>query len=711
MSGEVLVPEDELRLIARSFRNVSLETEDPDAPFSEKYGHQSSFSLLSSVLSNRQLEPTFWALVKTARTPQLSEGQAAAACDALRACLTQCEDSKDTDLQALAYDQSTWSTIYDVYLTRSESRIAKPVKLLLLALERNLAKNPSQSVKDDLVSYSVLRTWQIICMKGDNNTIKPALQALRHFMSKSVVQAQDVVLALSKANQHGEDKQPGSQDVETVSALLNRIPTSQYIEYSHDFLCKILHWLRHPDTAPITGRLISFFCRSLRIWSSRWRNPIVSHDITQGNEPIWLSALKSCSKKQPDFLDLFATHVFPEIVRQDREGSADLGSILPLQLLATGDVSRYSPADLQLYLMVLRGLKEHSPFDVIDGRVAEEVGGKLLRHANSKVSTAAFSIVIQSSSSKQPLAETTLGSLRFVLPFYHAEADPKVRQDNLSMIRKLLHRLAGSLNAMHGKGLTPIPTNQRSAESDDSSPIVPTQSRLKPATYQQHLAFYSWYAVFLTRELSPTASYQRHIMSLKVLESLMSERLGFKTPWDDTRYFGRAWGASQDFFSAEFLTSLVDLVMDPFDDIRELATWILQSVPDPVWLNLVSKVVPDVSDMHAIFSEDNTITTDDSVSAVGSSLLRALRRATIKMRDTGRADHADGFGRLFDLAFGFRTYSYWVPHRETLWIGNSQLTLDCLLANLEQCVERARTDIYTAVRKASLHGYLVAARH
>ncbi|KAL8734098.1 MAG: hypothetical protein Q9181_003306 [Wetmoreana brouardii] len=684
MSEEVLVPEDELRLIARSFKNVSLEAEKSDAHVSEKYGHESSFTLRSSVLSIRQLESTFWAIVKTARTLQLSEGQAAAACDALRACLTQCEVSKDAHLQALAYDQSTWTTIYDVYLTRSESRIAKPVKLLLLALERNLAKNPSESVRNDLVSYSVSRTWQIVCMKGDNDTIKPALQALRHFMSKSVVQAQDVVLALFKAKQSGEDKQPGSQEAETVSALLNRIPTSQYVEYSHDFLCKVLHWLRHPDTAPITGRLISFFCRSLRIWSSSCRNPIVSHDMTQGNEPIWLLALKSCSKKQPDLLDLFATHVFPEIVRQDREGSADLGSILPLQLLGTGDISRYSPADLQLYLMVLRGLKEHSPFDVIVVGVAEEVGGKLLRHANSQVRTAAFSIVIQSSSPKEPLAETTLRSLRLVLPFYHAEADPKVRQDNLSMIRKLLHRLAGSLNAMHGKGLTPMPTGQRSAERDDSSPVVTTQSRLKPATYQQHLDFYSWYAGFLTRELSPTASYQRHIMSLKVLDSLMSERLGFRTPWDDTRYIGRAWGASQDFFSAEFLTSLVDLVMDPFDDIRELAIWILQSVPDPVWSNLVSQVVPDVSDMHSIFSEDDIIATDSSVSAAGSSLLRALRRATIKMRDTGRADHADGFGRLFDLAFGFRTYSYWVPHQETLWIGKYQLILNCLLANLEQ---------------------------
>lgn len=350
MNAEVLLAEDELRLIARGSKSASV--------VSDKYGHRPISTSSSSVLSIRQLETTLQAVIRTAGSLQLSESHAAAACDALRASLSQCEDSKDTRLRALAYSQRTWNDVFDVFLTTSENRKPKPLKLLLVALERNLAKNPSQSVRDDLIAYVSLRTWRVICMCGDQTAVKPALQALRHFMSKSVIRAQDIVSTLAQGRPSVEDGETYFHGAASASASLNPLSTSQYIGHSHDFFCKTLYWLRHPDTAPITGRLIATYCRSLRVWSSSLVESAVPTDTIHSDKPLWWSILKSSLKRQLDLLDLFASHVFPEIVHQDREGLTELARQLSLQYHRIGSVMALELEDLRIYLMIFRAIKE-----------------------------------------------------------------------------------------------------------------------------------------------------------------------------------------------------------------------------------------------------------------------------------------------------------------------------------------------------------------
>ncbi|KAI4237203.1 MAG: hypothetical protein LQ352_007954, partial [Teloschistes flavicans] len=302
------------------------------------------------------LDTSFRALLHTASSVKLSESHAAAACDALRGCLTHCESSDSSDLKDFAYSIRTWTDLFDIYLKVSESKKSKPLKQLLVALERNLARNASQSVQYDLVAYITSKTWRIISMKDDVNAVKPALQALRHFLAKSVVRAPDIISTIL------EEESPDHNEGSPFRGLGSLPYSSLYAEHSRTFICTVLHWLGHPDTAPITGRLISSFCRSFRLCSSSLITP---PNAMGDKSPIWLSALKSLSKKQSNLFDLFDIHVLPEIMRQDHEGQEDFISTLPLHHLRSDDITEYSSEDLRIYLMVLRSSKGSGVEDII----------------------------------------------------------------------------------------------------------------------------------------------------------------------------------------------------------------------------------------------------------------------------------------------------------------------------------------------------------
>ncbi|KAL8970987.1 MAG: hypothetical protein Q9197_003508 [Variospora fuerteventurae] len=147
--------------------------------------------------------------------------------------------------------------------------------------------------------------------------------------------------------------------------------------------------------------------------------------------------------------------------------------------------------------------------------------------------------------------------------------------------------------------------------------------------------------------------------------------------------------------------------MDPFDDVRELAASILnkslQTSPEYVTLS-----------PHKIMSERHTLPVSKS-DDIGDALLlhdkpfwaRVMHRAVSRMQISGRADHADGFGRLYDIYHG----SHGVSSEGTAWGENPHIVLGNLISDIEQCIASARSNLHLAVGTAPLHGYLIAARY
>ncbi|KAL9581913.1 MAG: hypothetical protein Q9212_003607 [Teloschistes hypoglaucus] len=299
--------------------------------------------------------------------------------------------------------------------------------------------------------------------------------------------------------------------------------------------------------------------------------------------------------------------------------------------------------------------------------------------------------------SKDPFAEKTLTALRSALPAYHAEANPKVRQENLSMMRNLLQRLARSINHLNKLKFF---EDEFSGSRDAASGFF-TDSKMRIEKQQQYLVFIEWYADFLVQELGPSVSYQRHFVALKVLDFLLTDGQGVKYKWDEDLCLGSPLLAPHVLFGDEALTSLLNLIMDPFDDIRELAASISHRLPGSTWSGLASKMISKFPEVHSSTNSEYCRPKERPLHTHGTFLSHTLHRATLKMQDTGRADHADGFGRLYDLVLG--SHGAWTDGDESIF--------DHLLSRLEQCIEIAQVNVQMAVKTASLHGYLIAARY
>lgn len=336
-----------------------------------------------------------------------------------------------------------------------------------------------------------------------------------------------------------------------------------------------------------------------------------------------------------------------------------------------------------------------------DSRAVEMIGADLLCHANPHIRSAAFSFVINASPLKEPLTKTTLNSLRFALPSYHAEVDPNLRQDNVAMIKKMILRLTTTLRASKSTATTSVAKRPLAEQARRGAPAA-SEFDFGSQIYGEHRLFFAWYLGFLTQELGPTASYQRHLVSLRVLGFLFS-----KSPYARQLFieykFNDSEGRDCCFVSeAELTTSLHELLLDPFEDVRELAASFLESSRESPWTvkTMLSSERPTFLVTQPTDVEEAPLWLDEALRT------RTLHRAVAKMQSTGRADHADGFGRLYDILNGRHGKSAGGrPSND-----EPHFVLRDIISILGHCAAIAQTDIYLAVKTASLHGYLIAAR-
>ncbi len=167
----------------------------------------------------------------------------------------------------------------------------------------------------------------------------------------------------------------------------------------------------------------------------------------------------------------------------------------------------------------------------------------------------------------------------------------------------------------------------------------------------------------------PGAPYQCHASSLKALVYVLKMETSADKAWgnrDDTLFF--------DAFDETWSRALVDLLMDPFDDVRSLSSQALD----------------------AIFSEPRFkhFIPDAAGQAPASRMLHTfLGRADDLATRTARADHADGVARTSQLLYNY--------------LGSTSRQIDLLaslVADLEESILLAEADLARAVLEAPVHG-------
>lgn len=211
----------------------------------------------------------------------------------------------------------------------------------------------------------------------------------------------------------------------------------------------------------------------------------------------------------------------------------------------------------------------------------------LLSHGSAPVRTRACELLLSSTSPNSPLPTAALTCLTANLGHLHDDIDAYHRGELLSILRRFLTRIQQSHRALENSRM------------DDA----------QCKTLHEYNKFYDRYFLFITQELSAGSSYPRHILALQLLD-LASKTTLAKSAMQEKLFSDQI-----------MLSNLFRLVLDPYEDVRALAT------------EIISRVA--LEEPH---HSKNTIRALDPSTTISS--LAAT---------TNRADHADALGRVLSL--------------------------------------------------------------
>jgi len=298
-----------------------------------------------------------------------------------------------------------------------------------------------------------------------------------------------------------------------------------------------------------------------------------------------------------------------------------------------------------------------------------------LAYPSVSVRSSAFSLLVSSQATTKPFSEVAFDLLRKHLAAFHTDYDAKVRNEVLGHTKNLIKRAKNVITVAQRSLVA-----HQSAEVGDRPPPKKKfgpEVALKDASeardvLDRHEAFLNWYMSFLRSELLPTTSYQRHITAIKA--ALLLLKVGKHAgDTDDTVDKDIAQEISSDDI---WVRLLLDLLLDPFDDVRDGAATILTLLP-----------------LGAAGSDTFTF----------SRLLDVLRAFCVRASNladrTGRADHGDGAARSQGLLCS--------------WISKPDMQIALLTEILERVefkITKAEDDLGHAAIESPVHADFAAIR-
>lgn len=341
--------------------------------------------------------------------------------------------------------------------------------------------------------------------------------------------------------------------------------------------------------------------------------------------------------------------------------------------------------------------------------------GPLLFHASDTVRSLAFSVMVSSLFSTRPFTPDALEMLQSSMSVLYSDTDAKFRNDVLSNTKHMIERLRGATAFLH-REVEAFSWLSEKKSTTKSSKRQPSEDEMRVVhdLKTKHEEFLTWFLDFLLDELISTSSYQRHITSLKSIQSLL--RTGIlgqdsgaspqKTTGSDT-----IWPFSIDFFNPRALRLLLDLLLDPFEDVRSTATAILKLAPSTAFSsrgpasknqnepkNLTVDKFESLEDQElAVANSESRITKEVLAMDI---LAEFVKRANETSKRTGRADYADGVAHSYELLYSL------LPSIE------GRLALfRSLLDDLESKILLAESDIGTAVLEAPVHSTFASLKY
>ena len=306
-------------------------------------------------------------------------------------------------------------------------------------------------------------------------------------------------------------------------------------------------------------------------------------------------------------------------------------------------------------------------------------------HPTASIRIAALSLLISSFKTTAPLSSSVLLFLRKCIPNLHQETDSKTRHEFIALIKRLCTRLSSAAKDYLRLVATPNISGGDFVRPDEC--LI------------DHVQMIQWYQHYLWHELRPTASYPSHTTALKVVPLFFGDSILSQVFFSDAQYI-----ANRDQLDGllsrkpvlSLLRPLLDLHTDPFDDVRLSASEAL--------CLLYPFVIRTRSTNGDNKSGEYGVSGYDAQTELVHQIESALPQAVEKVRKSGRADHADGLGRLYKFYFGLKRID------SCATIIKDRTPFNNLLCALEQSLQVKGQDAPSSLLSFPLHGYLISLR-
>ncbi|KAK1995222.1 hypothetical protein LX36DRAFT_640230 [Colletotrichum falcatum] len=601
------------------------------------------------------------------------KGVSGSSCVKLCGFVEQSSKSDKPALRQWAFSQESSLRLFNFFIKWNETEQHRSMKLVLDLLPSLIRRNPDQAAAE-AVKTTVLDTLiSIIGPRSTKPLLKSSLKAMDHFASKSVFTVDDIAASYRRT-------QPPSSRGSDVGLW-------------QEFFGQMLDWMTMHYVCPTAGKFIVTIFRALRQQSLK--NPQAAAVAEQFSVEKWLRWVQAAISKTPSLLEGIKTYVFLPLFKDERKDSVQILDQINSMWSASGSAMAELDTLAQLNLAVLEvgkkvGMVEEPGVIYRDESsvvLEESVLERVLSHPSHEIRSLALSLIVASPSTTRPYSPVALRLLQAHLPTYFSESDAKFRMELLSKLKDMFKRNRGAifilnkslarLKAFDGAAAAangaPKPAPKAPKQANHRTNIIFWPEDKLRETLKQHEEFLAWYIGFLRSELIPTASFQRHFTSLRAVAFILKLEADLAKTWetedDEALFFN--------LFDDRWTRTLLDLIMDPFDDVRENTTSVLKSLfADKRFKCLVG------------------------TQGVSHTLEEFLSRSEDIARRTARADHADGVARTNELLFRF----YDGRDAQILHISK-------LVDLLESKLTLAEADLGNAVLEAPVHGYFASLRY
>ncbi|TWU76774.1 hypothetical protein ED733_004991 [Metarhizium rileyi] len=613
----------------------------------------------------------FEQLLRDAAQPKSMSGQA---CLRLCGLVEQSSGSRCDDLRLWAFSHGVVLKLFNFYLEWNESDNHRSMKLVLDLVARCILKSPDRGgalqtkecILDSLVS--------IVAGRSTKPVAKSAIKTLDHFLAKGVCSLHDIR--------------------STYLSFRTDLRARGKVEVWGALIEDLFHWMRLPIVCPTAGKLIVSVYRL-------WRQEQCQETVP--SIEAWHQWLLRFLAEEPTLLESIKNYIFLPLFKADRSEALEfLGRLNEDQAVsgASGNDLDF-PARLQLAALetgkkvglveepILGGeckQAEDSPSITLH----EKVLGNVLAHPSHEVRALALSLLVTSPSTTRPYSPVAFDLLRKHLAAFFADPDAKFRVDFSAKTRDMFRRVRGAIQVLKRS----IPRARAKAQKANVPSEVDGDHVSQPILYRSnlislpevqlthcldyHVKFLHWYLALLCDQLTPTASYQRHIAALKALMYIIRMEGDTKKDWetsDDQELFF-------DCLDSKWARALLDLVMDPFEDVRDLsAAALAKCYADGRYRRL-------------------KLTASATIKVPVEEIAELSQRATEIARRTARADHSDGASRSSQLLY------------RLLESGDEKIDLlAAMVTELNRKISKAESDLGQAVVDAPLHGDFASLGH